>query len=189
MKKLIAFVNKNDILIMTAIVIIVVTIGTFQETLIPQDNLWNFGNIYKLYTGELIYKDVNIIITPIFFLIGKLMLMLFEGTYFTFLLYGCIIMTILYMLVYKIFKMLDIKKSFSMLFTLIIMILSYGLLAHGMSYNTLGLVFTLLGIIYSIKNSKIPSKYNSIIQALFIVLIFLTMQKLGVRICYKLHAM
>lgn len=187
MKKLIAFINKNDMLIITAIVIIVVFIGVFQETLIPQDNLWNFGNIYKLYSGELIYKDVNIIITPIFFLIGKFMLTIFGGTYFTFQLYGSIIMAMLYILIYKIYRTLNIKKTCSILFTSLTILISYGLLAYGTSYNTLGLVITLLGILYSLKNVKKHYKYNNIIQAIFIILIFLTMQKLGVRLFYLIH--
>lgn len=218
MKRLITFIDKYDTLIMILIIGIIVILEIFQGALIAEDSLFDFGNMYKLYQGKLIYKDVNILITPLFFIIGKLLLSIFHGNYLTFLLYGIIIMTLLYMIIYNIFKILKVKKQFAMIFTLSIVMMSIEIIKGGTNYNALGLIFVLLGIMYTLKNAEniqeknknfentlnhnnkkttrykettkfdnIMQKYNNLIQAVIIVTTFLTMQKLGARICNKLY--
>lgn len=187
MKKLTTFIKKNDLLVMALIIGIIVTLEIFQGALIAEDGLFDFGNMYKLYQGKLIYKDVNILITPIFFLVGKLLFSIFHGNYFIFLLYGVIIMTLFYIIIYEIFKILKVKKQFAMMFTISIVIISIEIIKGGTNYNALGLIFVLLGIIYSLKNAEKPRKNNNLVQAIIIVTTFFTMQKLGARICNKLH--
>ena len=210
MGKLITFINKHDMLVLTLIIGIIVTLEIFQGISIAEDGLFDYGNMYKLYQGKLIYKDVNILITPIFFIIGKLLLTIFHGNYFTFLLYGVIIMTVFYIIIYKIFKMLKVQKQFAMIFTISIVMMSIEIIKGGTNYNALGLIFVLLGLMFSLKNAenisncnnekttqyqkntttkfdKILQKHYHLIQAIIIVITFLTMQKIGVRICNKLH--
>ncbi len=205
MKKLVTFINKHDTLILTLVIGIIVTLEIFQGSLIAEDSLFDFGNMYKLYQGKLIYKDVNILITPLFFIIGKLLLSIFYGNYFTFLLYGVMIMTIFYMTIYKLFKILKVKKQFAMIFTISIVMISIEIIKGGTNYNALGLIFVLLGIIYSLKSAEyiqnnkenvenmpkfntMIQKHNNLTQAIIIVITFFTMQKLGARLCNKLHS-
>ena len=66
---------------MLIIIITTVIAKTVYVKLSPYDSLWVFGNIYKLATGKVIYKDVNIITTPIFYESGKVLLNIFGKNY------------------------------------------------------------------------------------------------------------
>ena len=50
----------------------------------PYDELWNFQNTYKIYNNYQIYSDANIIITPLFYMLGLGFLKLFGATLIAF---------------------------------------------------------------------------------------------------------
>lgn len=175
MNKIRNFVSKYDNLIIFLIIIIVVVPNTISKDLQPYDNLWNFGNIYKISEGQLIYRDINIIQTPIFFDIGALLFKITSANYLIFIIYGIIIMTILYFLVYRIARTLKINKIFSILITLIIMFMTTNVMCYGANYNMLAFVFFEVGVL-TLLNGK---HRKCILQSFLTVLIFLTYQKLG----------
>lgn len=176
MKKIKNFISQHDSIILIAIMMVIVIANMICKDLQPYDNLWNFGNMYKMTEGQLIYQDINVIQTPIFFEIGAILLKIISANYLVFMIYGIIIMTILYYLVYKIAKALKLNKTFSILITLIIMFTTINLINYGTNYNTLAFIFFELGVL-SLINGK---DEKHILQAFFTVLIFLTYQKLGV---------
>ena len=83
------------------------------------DELWNFYNIYRMSQGYEIYKDLNVIITPLFFYIGKLFFVIFEKNFFVFRIYNITIFITIIFLIFKIFKALKIDKNKNILFTII----------------------------------------------------------------------
>ena len=52
------------------------------------DELWNFSNCYKMFEGYKIYRDLNVIITPLFFYTAQVFFKLFGATILSFKIYN-----------------------------------------------------------------------------------------------------
>ena len=80
-----------------AIFIFAILIGSinFYIKFEINDELWNFSNVYKMCNGYQIYKDLNVIITPLFFYLGELFLKVFGTNYFSFKIYNFFIYLLL----------------------------------------------------------------------------------------------
>lgn len=126
------------------------------------DELWNFSNIYKMNSGYEIYKDLNVIITPLFFYIGETLFKIMGANYFVFRIYNTIIYTLMYYLIYKLFLTLKVEKKIAKTFTLIILLPTVIMVFMGSNYNVLSFDFVLLGIIIYIKNYNINIKNQKI---------------------------
>lgn len=157
------------------------------------DELWNFSNIYKMNSGYEIYKDLNVIITPLFFYIGETLFKIMGANYFVFRIYNTIIYTLMYYLIYKLFLTLKVEKKIAKTFTLIILLPTVIMVFMGSNYNVLSFDFVLLGIIMYIKNYNINIKNqkiniknqninikNFILQGIILFLIFMTKQNIAV---------
>lgn len=179
MSKILNYMKKHDNLTMLIAIIIITSLaGNFVFSF--YDDLYVFGNIYKLCNGQVIYRDVNILITPIFYLICKFILNIFAKNYITFKIINIFIGTGIYFIIYNIQKELKISKCYSIFNTAIIIIFSYNSILYLANYNTLALLFMLIGILYTIKNYYNRSKYYNLIQSIFVALTVLTDQKIGV---------
>ena len=62
---------QNDNIKVLFIIFISIIGISLNVTIVSSDELWNFQNVYKLYNGFEIYKDANVICTPLFFLLAK----------------------------------------------------------------------------------------------------------------------
>ena len=111
MKKLLKLINKHDNISMLIWLIILTSTFVFWHNMDANDELWNFSNIYKMYNDYVIYKDINVIITPLFFTVGQILFKLLGANYLVFRLYeGVIIYTFLFFIMYqKMLKLLFIK--------------------------------------------------------------------------------
>lgn len=116
--KIIKKIKEKDLEVLLLIILIVLLPASFKE-LSADDELWNFSYIYKMNLGFIPYKDLNIITTPLFHMLGLVILTLFGINYFGFHIYNLIIFTALFFLVYKIFKNLKINKKNAILYTLL----------------------------------------------------------------------
>lgn len=143
------------------------------------DELWNFSDIYKMYSGYNIYKDINIITTPLFWYIGKLIFDIFEPNYFVFRIYNFMIYFSLFYIIYSIFKNLKMKKISSIIYTLIIYMFVYRTIGAGANYNCLAVVFYLLGILIILK-TDLNKWYSPYLQGIMTFIIFFTKQNIGV---------
>jgi 4-amino-4-deoxy-L-arabinose transferase-like glycosyltransferase len=144
------------------------------------DEIWNFQNIVKLFNGFEIYKDANIITTPLFFYIGVLFCKIFGLNLLTFRMYDLLLIVTLVLLVYKIFKILEISKLKSLIYTLVIYIIAIILGTAGANYNVLVIIFFIIGLLLSIKKFTFKQKTYNILQGIIIFLIFLTKQNIAV---------
>lgn len=179
MKKILDFVKKHDSLIML-IVIIIITLVAGNFELSYYDDLYLFGNLYKLCNGQIIYKDVNILVTPIFYLMCKFILNMFAKNYITFKIIGIIIGISIYFTIYNIQKELKISKIYRIFNTISIIALTSHIVLYIANYNTLALLFLLIGILYTIKNYNNKPKTYNLVQSIFVALTILTDQKMGV---------
>lgn len=164
---------RNDYFILA--IVFFITLGvSLNMDLAVTDELWNFQNLNKMYNGFEIYKDANVIVTPLFFYIGLIFVKLFGANLFVFRLYNCIIMTIIFFTTYKILNKLKFSKKASLACTMGFIIL--GLIRISANYNTMALMFALIGIYMLLKSD---SKNIAIYQGVLTFLIFMTKQNIG----------
>lgn len=177
LKKVQSFIKKHSLLFMFIIIITTVIAKTVYVKLSPYDSLWVFGNIYKLATGKVIYKDVNIITTPIFYESGKVLLNIFGKNYQSLQIYNVIICTILYVIIYQILRTLEIKKGVASLFTICMVVITEDFIRASASYNGLATLLFLVGLLIALKDRDKQTSF--IKQGIIIALIVLTNQKMA----------
>ena len=172
-----SFISKHNFLFMLIIIITTVIAKTVYVKLSPYDSLWVFGNIYKLATGKVIYKDVNIITTPIFYESGKVLFNIFGKNYQSLQIYNVIICTILYVIIYQILRTLEIKKGVASLFTISMVVITEDFIRASASYNGLATLLFLVGLLIALKDRDKQTSF--IKQGIIIALIILTNQKMA----------
>ncbi|MCI8655431.1 MAG: hypothetical protein HFJ48_06170 [Clostridia bacterium] len=170
-------IKKHDKIFMLILIFLSCFGITLNILIVDGDELWNFQSIYKMYNGFQIYKDFNVIITPLFFIIGKILFNILGANFLTFRIYNIIVTTILYFTTYLLLKKLEISKKASIIITLIMMTLSkYTIIRSQANYTTMALMLCVTGIIYCIKKHK----HNAFIQGVIVFLILCTKQNIGV---------
>lgn len=176
----------QDLLIKFFIILITFSF-IFLIVLTPNDELWNFQNIYKMFNNFTIYKDANVIITPIFFYIGNLLFHIFSANYIVFRIYNILIYSLIFFIIYKIFKNLKAAKNLNILYITLIFLMIFQVIVAGANYNALAILFCLIGL-----NLYISKKSNNFLQGILIFLIFFTKQNIGIYyaitiLLYELH--
>lgn len=142
------------------------------------DETWNFQNIYKMYKGGLIYSDNNVIITPLFFVVGEWIFQLFGANLNIFRIYGVVIYFMKIFLLFLLFRKWKISPIFSITYLSLWLANETSYICNGANYNQLAIVFCLLGILwYFSHNGK--RGYHAL-QGLMIFLIFFTKQNIGI---------
>lgn len=171
---------KENILILILIIFSLVGISLCVYLSVG-DELWNFQNIYKMFNGFQIYKDANVICTPLFFDLGNVLFRILGANFLIFRVYNIIILTFFYFFTYKILRILGINKKIATICLLaLIMFNNYEIIRIMANYNSLAIALSLFGIYVFIKNiDKINNKVI-IIQSLVCFIIFLTKQNIGI---------
>lgn len=150
----------------------------FKEFQFTFDDSWCFQNTYKLFLGLNLYKDINIITTPLFYYIGALIFKIFTPSIIVFRIYCLLICFALYFLIFKVFRKNNVSFYHSLLYTSIVFIFTYDNLVLGYTtYNTFSLVFVLLGVLLFI--CKKHSKYYDFLQGFIVFCAFFTKQNIG----------
>lgn len=176
-KKIVEFIKKHDNIFAVMLIFLSIFGITINVGVTNADELWNFQNIYKMYNGFQIYKDANVIDTPLFFWIGELLFKVLGANFLVFRIYNIIIMLILYFVTYLLLKKLGISKKISIIVILILITLdNYGMLLVQANYNTMALMLCITGVLLNINKCR----YNTFIQGLILFLIFSTKQNIGV---------
>ena len=170
------FIKKHDNIFVFMLILLSICGITLDVSIINSDELWNFQNIYKMYNGFVIYKDANVIITPLFLWLGELLFKVLGANFLVFRVYNIIIMEILYFVTYLTLKKLNINKKIAVIIILILITYwNYGMLLIQANYNTMALMFCLIGVLLNINKSK----YNDLVQGVMLFLIFITKQNIG----------
>lgn len=165
---------KHERLIVLLFIIIAVVTFSFYIKLEAGDELWNFSNMYKMANGYKIYKDLNVIITPLLFYIGEIIFKIFGSNYLISRILNVFIFSIFYFLIYEIFKTLEIKKVRSIFYLIIMYSITYYIIMTGINYNILALNFCLIGILLILKQKP------NWLQGIITFLILMTKQNIGV---------
>lgn len=182
MSKVINYIKNHD-KIFIFIAIVIALIGIAMNLLVPfdvSDEMWNFQNTYKIYNGFQIYKEANVITTPLFFYIGVSFFKILGANIFVFRIYSIFIMSILYFFTYCICRNLKINKTLSGIITFTLLLINnFVLNISGANYNQLALSFVLIGLNHSIKNKDKKTK-DLLFQGFIMAIIFLTKQNIGI---------
>lgn len=183
MKEIISKIKEKDDIIIFLMVLCISVGITLNMSIVATDEIWNLQSIYKMYNGYEIYKEFNVIITPLFFWCAEFIFHLFGANLVIFRLSHCVLMTIYYLLIYKLLKKLEIPKSISLLVNLGFIslgftgLISFPLIRTGFNYNQMAMLLVILGI-YLLTNKRFQKNY--ILQAILTVLAFLTKQTVGI---------
>jgi len=180
-EKIKKIISKYDIVFMILSISSILLNVCFRFTLKATDEIWVFQNIYKIYNGFIVYKDINIITTPMFYYIGNVLFNILGANIFVFRIYNVIIYLTLYMCIYTLFKRLEVPKTRSYIYTMVCLFLFTRIIGGGASYNILAIVFVVIGIILEIDRNKSENKlkYN-ILQGIIVFFIFMTKQNIGI---------
>lgn len=164
-----------------SIFLVIMSFVIIQLLVIPMyggDEFIVYYNTYKIFNGEMIYRDVNILTTPLLFYIALFIFKVFGSKFIIFRIYNILINIILILTIYKIFTNLKIGKKKKIIYTLILEILILKKVAIlGATYNILGLMLCLIGLNLMLKRELIKNYY--IKQGIIIFLILMAKQNVG----------
>ena len=169
-------IYKYDNIILI-IILFLSFLGSFKVDLVNSDEAWTFSMIYQMNKGYTIYKDINVIITPLFFYLIKFIFEILGTNFFVYRLCNIIFNIIIYLVVYNILKKLINNKTSSFLYTILIFFICSDTLNAMCSYNTLALIFYLTGILLNF-NKK--TNRNVILQGFIVFLVFMSKQNIGI---------
>lgn len=168
--------KKVTIFLSIISIIILCIIMTFGIELSSYDELWNFQNIFKMYNGFTIYKDANVIVTPLFFFIENIFFHIFGANFLTYRITNILLCFLLFLVVYKTQKKLKFVKYINFFFLIPTLLDTVYLYAYnGPNYNLLALIFFMIGM-----NLYISRKDSNLFQGIIIFLTFFTKQSIGV---------
>ena len=172
------FLKKHNSVIFFIVTFLCILPITLNVNLDMSDELWNFQNIYKMCIGYQIYVDANVIITPLFFVLGEMLLNFLGTNMFVFRIYNALIMSFLFLFTYLLLKELKIRKSVVIVVSLAFICYNiYNLVLCQANYNTMALAIYVFGTYLLIKYKN--SKCTPIIQAFIAFIVFITKQNMG----------
>ena len=169
-------VKKHDNISVFVYFFMILSVYIYAVYIGNGDELWNFSFIHKMADGYTIYKELNVIITPLFHYIGKFLFIILGNNYLTFRIYNILIFSTFYTLIYNIFKRLQIKKTPALLLTFFMVLLTRGCISCGANYNILAMIFVLSGIYIEISNKE--NIKRNIAQGLILFFIFMSKQNI-----------
>ena len=169
--------NILTILLTITLLTIPLSFIVLNAELIVGDELWNFQNIVKMINGGKMYVDCNIIITPIFYLLGYCFIKAITGTILGFRIYNIVIFLFLLLSSFILFRKLKIDKIKSFIYTLLLFIFVAPYISDGASYNVLAESIFILGIALFLNKDKI--KYYNFCQGFIIFACIFTKQNIG----------
>lgn len=156
--------NKYQILELIIIFLITLLYNLICSTY-SGDEIWNYGFSYNISTGLIPYKDFNMVITPLFPMLGAIFLNIFGKSLLIYHIFNSIICTLIFYYMRK-----SIPKNYYIVYMLF-------LLNAYPSYN---IFCILLLYILMIMEDK---KTNDYIIGIFLGITFLTKQNIGIFLC------
>lgn len=166
-----------QILLIAALLCVPLSLIALNAELIVGDEIWNFQNISKMINGGTMYVNCNIIVTPIFYLIGYCFVKLITSTIFGFRVYNIVIFLALLLSSFGIFRSLKIDKLKSCIYTLLVFLFTMPYISVGANYNVLAEVIYILGIVLFLNKNKL--KLYDIWQGIVIFACIFTKQNIG----------
>ena len=161
-----SFIKNNKNLLISSIIFIVLFLTTLIITSFFEpiwcDQVWTFGFSHNISSGLKIYKDFNVLQTPLYFYIGSIFIRLFGNYFLSLKILDSLLIAGIGLLFYRLIKW---KMIFPILLLVILPISSYNLLC-----------VLFLCLIINLLNNK----EDSYLVPLLVGLILITKQNIGV---------
>lgn len=170
---------EESVLVFFFFSILVVFIGLNTEGF-NYDKIWLVHMLQKIANGELIYKDINAITGPIFFLMGGGIFKIFGSTFLTYEIFSGIMYGLFSVIVYNLTKYIGSSKNKYLKIITLVFLFENASMISVVNYNIFCLIFVLTAMYFEIKkirnNNK--EKYDLYI-GIFLALAFLSKQTIG----------
>lgn len=160
---MINFIKKYKLIILFVVIVIFTGCYTCFFCGVYGDEVWNYGFSYNISKGMVIYRDFNVLQTPLYFMVGSIFIKIFGNYLFSLHILDAILIAIIVILL---FKMIGWKSFIVYAVMLIMPVPSYNLFC----------LFWLFLILYLIHEKK----DRSILIGFLISLLFLTKQSIGI---------
>lgn len=156
--------NKKIIfsIILFFLVFLISFIMTYVLTPITFDEVWIYGFTYNVSKGMVIYRDFNVVTTPLYYFIGSIFIKIFGNYMIVLGIFNALIVSFIVLMMFSIIKW----KAF-IVFPLILIYAPNG-------YNLLSLFFLML-ILFLINKKK----DNDVFIGYILGLLFITKQSIG----------
>lgn len=152
--------------------------GLGDTKLVLGDEMFNFANAFKLANGVKLYSENNVIITPLFFYGMSIIFKVFGSNVLIFKIINIITFEIIIIIIIKMLKKLDVPVHRAVVYILLLIFpFLRDLFICGNNYNTLAMLFWVLGMYLVIKKDKLEVKV--IEQGIISAIIFATKQNIG----------
>jgi len=157
---------KNKYQLLELIIIFIITLlYNLICSSITGDEIWNYGFSYNISTSLIPYKDFNMVITPLYPLLGAIFLIIFGKNLLIYHIFNAIICTAIFSYMKKL-----IPQSYHIVY-MIFLLNAYP------SYNILCILFLYILMIMEDKKS------NNYLIGIILGLTFLTKQNIGIFLC------
>lgn len=166
-------------IIIFSIVLLSITGFNLNNPIRQTDESTLFGEVLKMYNGYQIYKEINALVTPLFFYIGLCIFKLFGATYLIFRIYAIAIWMLLFFSVFVLMKKLKVSDA-KIIITLLGLLIFLKDIVIGASYNALGIALSIFGIVLQVSNTKNRKHKFYILQGILAFFIIMTKQTIGI---------
>ncbi|MCI9178054.1 MAG: hypothetical protein HFJ28_05805 [Clostridia bacterium] len=144
-----------NILLFTTILFIISPV-ILSKPLNNLDEVWNYNFAYNIANGLVPYRDFNMLQTPLLPFIVSIFFLLFGNELLVFRILAIFLISILFYMIYKIFKKLKINLSYIFIFMLLLFLLLQDYIC--IDYNFALLIITFILIYFSIQNNDQKNK-------------------------------
>ena len=174
--KILEIIKRCDNICVFFILFSVLGIYLYTKKMVLGDEFWLFSFVYKFSNGYKLYGDLNILTTPLFHFLGKIILQVLGDSYSSFRIYGALIFSTLFTMIYMLLKKMKVKKinAFTYIMCLYFVFYIKSFFLIGASYNYLALIFIIAGIMLEINNKK--NSVNKVLKGVILFFIFITKQ-------------
>ena len=158
------------------ILLFLIYLFTYFESVRIWDNLWNFHFIQGIETGLVPYRDMNLIVPPLFHFVGAFLFKLLGTNFYSFNIYGCLINTCIVVGILSLIRLYSNNKKVIILtifITLIPLVLS-----QCANYNYMIIIFP-IAILYLEKKQKNKNTYYNFLTGILLALTALTKHTIG----------
>lgn len=150
----------------------------FNQPIQQNDESTLFNETKKMADGLTIYKDINVLVTPLFFYVGAVILKIFGVNYFVFRLYAVGIWLFLYGVVSQLLRQRQVSKLVIFLDLLLMTLFLKEVMVVSANYNMLAIGLSLLALLKYLEKGERDRKFY-IQQGILLFLIFMTKQTIG----------
>ena len=159
-------INKYQLLELICIFIITLIFNLVCSEML-HDEVWNYGFAYNIANGLIPYKDFNMVVTPLFPILGAMFMMIFGKNIIIYHIFNTIICTLLF---------LNIKKQTPEAYYIIYAIILFYSLSMP-HYNLLCILLTYILINLEKREDK------DYLIGILLGLIFISKQSIGICLC------